>query len=336
MTALVTGGTGFVGGAIVRALLAEGEDVRVLARTTSRTDDLAALGVEIVYGDILNQASIEAALRGCDTLFHAAAPFDFWAPDKRVFQTTTAGTRNALEAAGAVGVDRIVYTSAASTIGERRGEVGTETTPHRGYHLTPYERAECAAEAVAQSYVDRGLPIIIVNPASVYGPGNFKPVGRGTINLVNGRTPAKFRGWVSYVYIEDAGRGHVLAARRGRSGERYILSERVVSMEDWFAIVCGLAGMRVPPTIPYVFARLYAEIGELIARFTKRPPLLPRDLLRICAHGFRVDGGKAARDLGMTYLPLEEGLRRSLVWYWEGGYLRRRPACAAEPVGSAA
>ncbi|HUG14038.1 MAG TPA: NAD-dependent epimerase/dehydratase family protein [Thermomicrobiales bacterium] len=329
MTTLVTGGTGFVGGAIVRELLRQGEHVRVLARRPSAATGLAESGVEVVQGDIMDQASVESALNGCDTLYHAAAVFDFWIPDKRVMAATTDGARNVLEAAIRAGTPRIIYTGAASTIGERKGEVGDETTAHRGYSMTTYERAEVAAERLVRGYVDQGLPVISVLPASVYGPGNFKPVGRGIINLINGRVPAKFNGVVSYVYLDDVGRGHVLAGQRGKIGERYILSGSNVTMAEWFEAICRLTGIRVPPTIPIMAARAYAECGELVARVTKRPPTLPRDLLTICAHGFQVDGSKAEREIGMTYTPLEEGLRATIQWYWEHGHLKRRPACVA-------
>jgi dihydroflavonol-4-reductase len=327
MTALVTGGTGFVGGAIVRSLRARGRDVRVLARPTSETAHLDPLGVEIARGDVLDRDSVLRALDGCDTLYHAAAPFDFWLPDTGVLRTTTVGTRNVMEAALAAGVSRVVYTSAASTIGERRGEVGDERTVHRGYHVTPYERAEYQAEQIARSYLERGLPLVTVNPASVYGPGNFKPVGRAMINAVNGRIPAIFEGAVSYVYIDDAGEGHALAAERGVVGERYILSGPPVSMSAWMSLLCRLAGVRTPPRIPVVSARLYAEAGEALSRLTHKPPVLPRGLLLICAHGFRVSGLRAERELGLHYTPLEEGLRRTLAWYWEQGLLKRKPAC---------
>ena len=215
MRALVTGGTGFVGGALVRALVASGAQVRVLARPTSQTEALEDLGVEIVRGDILVRASIEAALEGCDTLFHAAALYDLWRLDEaELLATETEGTRNAMAAALAVGVAKVVYTSTAVCIGEAKGQVATETTAHRGYFLSRYEKAKRAAEQVAFAYMDKGVPLICVQPAAIYGPGDRKPTGRFITSLLNGRVPALFSGWVSLVYIDDAARGHVLAAEK--------------------------------------------------------------------------------------------------------------------------
>ena len=154
MTILVTGGTGYVGGAVVRALRDRGEPVRVLARQTSKTAHLTKLGVEIAQGDILDQSSLEAALDGCDTLYHAAAIYEFWVPDKRhLMHTEIEGTRNAMAAAHNCGVRKIIYTSTTFTIGEARGQVGNETTPHRGYFCTAYEEAKYRAELVIQEYV---------------------------------------------------------------------------------------------------------------------------------------------------------------------------------------
>ncbi|MGD0918282.1 MAG: NAD-dependent epimerase/dehydratase family protein [Thermodesulfobacteriota bacterium] len=331
MKALVTGGTGFVGGAIVRELIKRGDQVRVLARRTSKTEHLTVQGVEIVYGDILDKPSIETALQGCDTLYHAAALYDLWGLDEQtLMQTECEGTRNALEAALASSISKIIYTSTAVTIGERRGEVGTEATQHRGYFLSKYERAKFEAEQVAMSYLDKGLPIIMVNPAGVYGPGDFKPTGRATIDLLNGRMPGIFKGLNSLVYLDDVGAGHVLAAKKGRVGERYILCGNIVTLKDWSELLCQLSGTKTPSTIPTFFVGMYASFGEMVSRLTKRPPVLSRETFRIASHGWQVDGSKAVKELGIKYTPLEEGLRKTIVWYWKQGLLKRKPACVKE------
>ncbi|MCE2451162.1 MAG: NAD-dependent epimerase/dehydratase family protein [Candidatus Latescibacteria bacterium] len=259
MRALVTGGTGFVGGALVRALIASGTQVRVLARPTSQTETLEALGVEIVRGDIFVRTSIEAALAGCDTLFHAAALYDLWGLDEaELLATETEGTRNAMEAALAVGVAKVVYTSTAACIGEAKGQIATETTVHRGYFLSRYEKAKRAAEQVAFAYADKGVPLICVQPAAIYGPGDRKPSERFIINLLNGWVPALFPNWMSLVYIDDAARGHVLAAENGRIGERYILAGTVGKLTELGRLICRLAGRWSPPTIPAPLAAPYA------------------------------------------------------------------------------
>ncbi|HSB07513.1 MAG TPA: NAD-dependent epimerase/dehydratase family protein [Thermodesulfobacteriota bacterium] len=328
MSVLVTGGTGFVGGAIVRALVKQGDNVRVLARRTSKTEHLKAMGVEIAYGDILDEESISAALQGCNILYHAAALYDFWGLDEQVLmRTEVEGTRDTLEAALKVGVEKVVYTSTAVTIGERKGEVGTEATQHRGYFLSKYERAKFEAEQVATSYLDKSLPIIMVNPAGVYGPGDFKPTGRAIIDFLNGRILGLFGGSSSFVYIDDVGMGHALAARKGKVGERYILCGNIVTMHELARMLCRLSDAKMPPTVPAFLAGMNASLGQMVSRFTRRPPILSRETFRVISHGFQVDGAKASRELGIVYASLEEGLRKTIAWYWEQGLLKRKPAC---------
>ena len=331
MKVLVTGGTGFVGGAIVRALIKQGTQVRVLARSTSKTDHLSALGVEIAQGDILDQASIEVALEGCDTLYHAAALYDLWGLNEQVLmRTEIEGTRSALEAATKIGVDRVIYTSTALTVGEGRGEVGTETMQHRGYFLSKYEQAKFEAEEVAMSYLEKQLPIVMVNPAGVYGPGDLKPTGRSVVDFLNGRMPGLFRSSTSLVYVDDVGTGHVLAASKGRIGERYILCGQRVTMQEWAGALCRLSDSKMPPEVPAFLAGIKASFDEMVARFTRRPPVLSKEAFRLISHGFQVDGSKAVEELGIEYTPLEEGLRQAVIWYWQQGMLRRKPSCAID------
>jgi dihydroflavonol-4-reductase len=328
MTTLVTGGTGYLGSALVRILVEDGKRVRVLARPTSKTQHLEELGVEIARGDILDPASIQSALQNCDVLYHAAALYDLWGLDKKeLMRTECEGTRNVLEAARQAQVQRIIYTSTAVAIGERKNAVGTETTEHRGYFLSTYERAKFAADRIVRTYLDQGLPIVTVNPAGVYGPGDLKPTGRTVIDLLNGRVPALFTGVTSIVYLNDAARGHLLAATKGRIGERYILCSHTASLTELGREIGRLGGVRIPFTIPAPLASPYAFAGEWFSHLTKRPPVLSRETFRLVAHGFRVDGSKAAEQLGLEYTPLDEGLRAAMQWYWEQGLLKRQPAC---------
>ena len=326
MTILVTGGTGYVGGALVRALRNRNEQVRVLARKTSKTEHLTKLGVEIVWGDILDQSSIETALDGCDTLYHAAAIYEMWVPDKNhLMRTEVEGTRNTMAAAHNRGVKKVIYTSTAFTIGEERGQIGNETTPHRGYFCTTYEKAKYQAEMVVQQYVEQGLPVIIVNPSGVYGPGGLKAQGEAMVNAINGKLPMALPGIVSLVYVDDTVEGHLLAAEKGRIGERYILSNVIIDGGELLRRACQLAGVKPPPVGPIFVARLVATVAELGARLTKRPPQLARDTVSMFAQGLQMDGSKAERELGLAYTPFEEGLPKAIEWYWEQGLLKQKP-----------
>lgn len=320
MKALVTGGTGFVGGALVRRLRRSGWDVRVLARHTSRVNALRELGVEIAYGDVLDPASVRTAVEGCPVVFHAAAIYELWVRDrKQLMQTETEGTRNVLQAALDASVQRVVYTSSAIVIGERKGETGNEDTPHRGYFLSAYEEAKFRAEQVARRFLERGLPLVIVNPAAVYGPGDLKPSGRMIIDLLNGRLPALFPMFLSVVFVEDVAEGHLRAYEQGTIGRRYILAEGTYTERQWVGEICRLARIRFPRMIPAWMARIVASAGELVSAFTGRPPMLSVETWRYLSHGFRVDGSRAVRELGVRYTPLTEGMRQTIQWYREQG-----------------
>ncbi len=328
MTTLVTGGTGFVGGAIVAALRARGDAVRVLARPASRTARVAALGAEIATGDILDRDSIDRALDGCHRVYHAAAVYAFWVRDRaELLRTEVEGTRHVMEAALARGVERAVYTSTAMVIGERRGETGTEATVHRGTFNTAYEEAKFHAEHVVDGYAARGLPVVIVNPGGVYGPGGVTPTVTGLIGAVNGRLPAMLGGALSIAHVDDVAQGHLLAMERGAVGERYILAAERIDAAEFVGRACDVAGVRRPRVMPLAVARALAAILEPVARLTGRPPAVARDTVAMLAHGLRVDGTKAARELGLRYRTYEDSLPDVLRWYWEQGLLTRRPAC---------
>jgi dihydroflavonol-4-reductase len=326
MNALVTGGTGYVGGAIARALRARGDAVRVLARPTSRIDHLQREGIEIATGDILDEASVYAALDGCDTLFHAAAIYKFWAADpSALIRTDVEGTRHVLSAARRRGIHKVVYTSSTRAIGERAGEVGSETTRHSGTFQTVYDEAKYRAELVAHDLAREGLPIVIVNPSGVFGPGGVGDTSEALVKALNGKLPMVLHGLVSLVYVDDAVAGHLLAAERGRPGERYILSGGNVDAADWIRQGCMLVGVRRPIAGPTAGARLATPLMEAFARLTGTNPLVSGDTVRMLSHGSRMDGSRAARELGVTYTPLETGLRRAIQWYWESGLIGTRP-----------
>lgn len=321
MPVLVTGGTGYVGGAIVGELVRRGERVRVLARASSRTEHLERLGVEIVRGDILDAASIRAAIDGCERLFHAAAIYEFGLRDESaLMRTEIDGTRNVLEAALEAGVEKVIYTSTGLVVGERRGEVGDEQTRHRGYFLTRYERAKYEAEQVALAFLARGLAVVFVKPAAVLGPGDLKPTGRAILAAAKGRLKGLFPGVLTVVDVEEVAAAHLAAADRG-AGEHYIVAGHIVSAPEVLGAACELAGVPRPPLVPVTAARAYAALAELWAALTGRPPLLARETVRLLAHGFRLSGAKAARELGIHYRSWQESLRRALGWYRGQGLL---------------
>lgn len=328
MTVLVTGGTGYLGGALVEALLEQGERVRVLARPHSKVSELDAKGVEIAMGDLLDAESVLTAVRGCRVVYHAGGMYSVKPGDRRaLFQTQVEGTRNVLAAAQQSDVERVVYTSSAITIGENQGETGDEDTVHRGTFHSAYEEGKYLAEQVVLAYARAGLPVIIVNPAMMYGPGDLKPPGMGVVHLLNGVYPGLMSGALSFVYREDTARGHLLAAEKGTPGERYILCDRWFTIQEWYGCAARLAGRPLPPVVPNIVARTYAQAAEAWARLRGREATLAVESYHTAAHGFRVDGKKARQMLGLEHLDHEEGLRIAIRWWWQAGYLRHRPEC---------
>jgi dihydroflavonol-4-reductase len=324
---LVTGGTGFVGGAIVRALLKRGERVRVLARNPEKAKALEALGVEIALGNLLDSTSLELAMRDVKTLYHVAAVYELGGTvdEEEMRRTEIDGTRNTLEAARAAGVEKIVYTSTVYTIGAAKGQIGTEATVHRGYYLNRYEKAKVDTENLVKTYIQQGLPVVIVNPAGIYGPNDFKISGRSIITAIRGGYPAVCEMTWPVVYIDDAAEGHILAAERGKIGERYILSERNLTARAYLDLLERYGGARKPPFVPTIFALAFAALMDGVAMLTGKPSVLPVEQVRSIAHGMAVNGEKATRELGLQYTPIETWLPLTLQWYWENGHLPREP-----------
>jgi dihydroflavonol-4-reductase len=324
---LVTGGTGFVGGAIVRALLKRGERVRVLARNPDKARALEAMGVDIAIGNLLDPSSLEVAMRDVNTLYHVAAIYELGGTvdEAEMRRTEIDGTRHILEAARKAGVRKIVYTSTVYTIGAAKGQIGTEATVHRGYYLNRYEKAKVDTEHLVLEYIRQGMPIVIVNPAGIYGPNDFKISGRSIITAIRGGYPAVCDMTWPVIYLDDAAEGHVLAAERGKIGERYILSERNLTTRAYLELLERFGGARTPPFVPPVFAMIFAALMDGIAMLTGKPSVLPVEQVRSIAHGMAVNGQKATRELGLQYTPIETWLPLTLQWYWENGHLPREP-----------
>jgi dihydroflavonol-4-reductase len=211
-------------------------------------------------------------------------------------------------------------------IGEARGTVGDETTVHRGYFNTAYEEAKYRAERVVDDYAAGGFPVVIVSPGGVYGPGGVTPSVSAVVSAANGTLPAMIPGALSMVYVGDVAAGHLRAMDVGRPGERYILSHETMDAAEFVGRACDLAGVERPPVLPLPVARVVALLAEAGARLTGRQPVVARDTIEMLAHGLRLDGSKAVRELGVRYTSYDEGMRAGLRWYWEQGLLRRKPA----------
>ena len=319
---LVTGGTGFVGRAILERLLEEGGHPKALARSEASAGALAELGAEPVRGDVLDPDALAAAMRGCDLVYHAAGANAFCVRDPSpMFEVNVGGSENVVRAAARAQVKRVVYTSSAATLGEKKGTVGTEQSPHRGSFLSDYERSKYEAElAVLAAAEETGIEVVCVNPASVQGPGRASGSTRLLLDYVNGRLKAVVDSTLSLIDIADCTTGHLLAASRGKPGERYVLSGATLTVREGLALLGRLAGVEQPVrTLRPSLAMTLATVVEGVAWVRRGSPRICRELARTITHGHVYDGSKAARELGLRYTPIEETLRRTMDWWIEQG-----------------
>jgi dihydroflavonol-4-reductase len=332
MKALVTGGTGFIGSHVVRALLDDGASVRVLARAGSDRRALAGLPVEVVTGDLTDPGSLTAALSGVEVLYHVAADYRLWAPDPAVlYRVNVEGTRALLLAAEAAGVSRVVYTSSVGALGLLPdGRPGTETTAVRLEDMVgDYKRSKFLGEREADEAAARGLPVVIVNPSAPVGPWDWKPTptGRMLVDYLRGRMPAYLDTGLNLVHVRDVARGHLLAAARGRPGERYILghAEGNLGLRAIFERLAPYTGVAAPRVrLPYRAVLALASGAELVARLSGTEPLIAKTAVRMAAKRMFFDPSRAVRELGLPQTPVDQALRDAVDWFWAHGYASRR------------
>jgi dihydroflavonol-4-reductase len=328
MKAFVTGATGFIGASIVRELLKDGKRVRVLARPGSDRSNLKGLDVEIWEGDLSDAASLARGLAGCRTLFHAAADYRLWTPNPAtMYDVNVGGTRNILSAAVEAGVGKVVYTSSVGTLGNPgNGIPGTEKTPVDFSQMVgDYKKSKFLAEREAESFLEKGLPLVIVNPSTPVGPMDIKPTPTGKIivDFLNGKMPAYLDTGLNLIDVETCARGHILAADRGKVGERYILGNENLTLAQIFAMLSGITGLKAPrvklPYYPILFA---AYVNEAISAVTKREPLIPLAGVQMAKKFMFFDPTKAVTELGLPLTPVTASLERAVDWFRRHGYAK--------------
>ena len=328
MTTLVTGASGFVGSHVARQLVSRGENVRVLLRPTSRTEILADLAVERVVGDLRDPASLHRALAGVHRVYHVAADYRFWARNpQEIYDSNVMGTRSLLDAARRAGVERFVYTSTVATIAvPRNGNLPNEDTRAAlGEMIGHYKRSKYQAEQEALQAAAEGLPVVIVNPTAPVGPGDWKPTPTGKIILdfLRGRMPAYVDTGLNFVAVEDVAAGHVLAAERGRVGERYILGARNMTLKEVLDALSAITGRPAPRIrLPHAVALGAAYAEQFFSRVLHLEPQIPVDGVKMARHKMWVDGEKAARELGYRPGAVEAALGRAVKWYESHGYAK--------------
>lgn len=313
----VTGASGFIGGRLVSRLLERGDDVVGLARSDASAAKVAASGAEVARGDVLDEESLAAGMAGCELAYHVAGLNSHCPPDADLLlRVNVGGAEAAVRAAARAGIGRLVYTSSAAALGEPEGTVGTEDCAHRGSYLSVYDRSKHEGEqAVFAAARQTGVEVVAVNPSSVQGPPRAGGNGAIIISYLNGRLPAFVDTQVSIVDIEDCVEGHLLAAQRGRGGERYVLNGATIHSLQALEIVSELSGVRDRVRIvPAPAARAAVAVAEAAYRARGRTPSVCRARVRTILHGHRYDGSRATRELGLDYTPVADTFARTIDW----------------------
>ncbi len=294
-----------------------GYTVRALVRPGSRVRDLT---IETIAGDLCDPASVERAVAGCSMVFHAAADYRLWAKDPSdLYRSNVDGTRNVLEAAKKAGVARVTYTSTVGCIGIPPDGIGDEKTPVKLKEMTGhYKRSKFMAEQVALEYARGGLPVVIVNPTAPIGDHDVKPTPTGKIVLdfLNGDMPAFIDTGLNVVDASDCARGHLLAAERGRPGERYILGSENLTLAQILQKLARITGRKAPGAqIPFAVAYLAGTMSTAWAGITGKPPRVPVEGVRMAKKKMWVSHEKAHRELGFHPRPADTALACAVEWF---------------------
>jgi dihydroflavonol-4-reductase len=327
MNCFVTGASGFIGANLVHELVTRGHRVKALLRAGSDARGLAGAEFERVTGDVSDLALLERGMRGCDWCFHVAASYHLWLRDYApMYAANVEGTRNVIEAAAQAGCSRIVYTSTVGCIGlpvEVNGRVvpTDETAAVSGMQMTNhYKRSKWQAELVARALAAKGLPVVIVNPSAPIGPRDVKPTptGRVIVDFLNRAMPAYLDTGLNWVHVRDVAAGHILAAERGKSGERYILgnADGNRTLRETFAALEAITGVRAPRArIPYWMALLAAHANEAVSAVTGLPPKAPLAGVRMANYKMFFNPAKAIRELGLPQTPVRQALSDAVEWF---------------------
>ena len=328
MLSLITGANGFVGSHVTRFLVNQGEQVRVLVRPQSNLRLLQDLPAEFAYADLRDASSLPSALRDVQRVYHVAADYRLWAKNpQEIYDSNVNGTRNLLAAARQAGVERFIYTSSVGTLvpPHPRTLPDEQTQLHLNDMIGHYKRSKFLAEQEAFEAAQAGQPVVIVNPTTPVGPGDWKPTPTGKIivDFLNGQIPAYVDTGLNFVAVEDVAKGHWLAATHGQVGQRYILGDRNLTLKQLLQILSTLSGrpmprVRLPHAVPYL-----AALGDsLISRLLGREPRIPLEGVRMARHKMFVDSSKAVSEINFQPSLLESALERAIRWYIDNGYVK--------------
>ena len=314
MRCVLTGATGFVGGVLARQLRARGHEVVALVRDPVKATYLADIGVQLVPGDLADVGSLDALCEGAEALFHVAGWYKVGERDQSVgTRINVEGTRNVLAAAQRAAVPRTVYTSTLAVNSDTHGEIHDETYRHQGPYVSQYDRTKAEAHSIAEQFAADGLPLVIVQPGMIYGPGDTSQTGDLIAQVVRGRRPqVPSSGKLCWAHVDDVAAGHILALEYGREGESYMLAGPILSIVDGLRLVASIAGTPGPIVVPAGMVRGAAVVMDVLGRLLPLPPMLAAESMRAGMATYLGNPAKAEHELGWTARTPETGLRETV------------------------
>ncbi len=337
----VTGADGFIGSALTRALVARGAEVTAMVEPGGPAPTLDGLDVRVVEADLRDEAAVGRAVDGARVVFHVAALYRFWAPDRAAFyDVNVGGTRAVLDAARRAGCERVVYTSTVGTIGvhgARRDRPADETSYPTVDHLFgAYKQSKYVAEHEVLRAAAEGAPVVLVQPTTPVGPRDAgpTPTGRTVLDYLDGRLPGTVDTTLNVVAVDDVAAGHVLAAERGRTGRSYILGGENLSMAEVLAHLAAATGLPLPAwRVPRRLAVAAGRLSELVeGRLLGRAPRVPLEGALMATTHMAFDDRRARAELGYVSRPASEALAEAARWFVETGKVRPERVAAMRPV----
>lgn len=333
MKTVITGGNGFVGSALARKLVEQGEEVRVTIRQESNTRNIDDLEVEKVYADVRDEHAIQRALQGCRQLYHTAALYKVWLRnEKELHEVNVVGTETVMREALRQGIEKVVLTSSIAALGiTENGKPSDENVRFNLWDTKlPYELSKYESEEAAWKLVKHGLPLVVVRPSLVLGERDFYPTpsGKLVLDVLHGKYLFYLEGGINLVDINDVAAGHCAAMERGEIGESYNLgnNDNNIRLQDLFFAIGEAVGVATPRfKVPYPAAMVYANLSLLMANHvTHEPPLFAPGALQVLHLFKKMDSTKAIKELGLPQTPLRETIRRTVDWYRENGYWNKK------------
>ena len=327
MTTLVTGAAGFLGSHVARQLVARGEEVRVLLRTSSSNRAISDLSLEYVTGDLRDVGSLERAMAGMRRVFHVAADYRLWAKHPQdIYDSNVGGTRNLLAAAKKAGIEQLIYTSTVATIAVDRPQLPNEfTDSNLGEMVGHYKRSKWMAEQEVLKAAKEGLPAIVAMPTTPVGPWDWKPTPTGKIILdfLNGKMPGYVETGLNFVGVEECAAGHLLVSEKGKIGERYLLGAENLTLKQLLDTLAKITGLAAPSMkIPHGVALGVAYLESALSRLIGKEPQIPVEGVKIAQHMMFVDCSRAKKELGFAPGAVAAALERAVRWYQANGYVK--------------